>query len=226
MKQIKLKTGITIIFSLMCLLVFAHGDEDYSKKKQQDTLGIESTLKIENINKNSSHSHSQIDHKRTNKEKASFKDFATLHPLIVHFPIVLLLIAALIQITGLFVFKEQLSWVTLLLTAGGLIGAYVSSNYVHPHTNGLSDTAVWILEQHEKYADYTVWGALIATVGKAISHFIFKRKIWAEIVVTICLIGTTYFVSEAGHYGAQLIHIEGVGAKGKYIETEAHNHEH
>ncbi|WP_298247807.1 hypothetical protein [uncultured Christiangramia sp.] len=33
-----------------------------------------------------------------------------------------------------------------------------------------------------------------------------------------------YSVSEAGHYGSQLVYIEGVGPQGEYLESEGHGH--
>jgi uncharacterized membrane protein len=205
----KLKSGIIIIFSLMCLLTFAHGDEDHSKKKKQT---------IEHVEKESgSHSHMG----NTINGDISLDDFPTLHPLVVHFPIVLILLAALSQLLSFFVFKEQLSWVTLSITILGVIGAFIAGEYVHPHTTELTKQANWVLEEHEAYADYTLWVGFVALILKVASHFFLKRNIWIEAAVAICLIGAGYFVSKAGHYGAQLTHIEKVE-----IETEVHNHQH
>ncbi len=168
--------------------------------------------------------HESSDHPK--ELQADFDDFPTLHPLIVHFPIVLLLLALFSQLAGFFVFKNELSWITLFLLAGGFVGAYTAGNFVHPDTDGLSDYLEKILEQHETYADYTIWLSGIALLFKAASHFVFKRKLWAEMVVAVILIGSAYTVSTAGHYGAQLIHIEGVGAKGEYLETDKNGHQH
>lgn len=229
--KIIMKTGM--LFALCILLgtryTFGHGGEDHTKKK--DTVVTEvSVQNVEQQEVQATHDHSQHNnHNELTKNKplkADLDDFPTLHPLVVHFPIVLLLLAALCQLAGFFVFKNQLSWVTMFLIAGGFFGAYVAGNYVHPHTHGLSEYAEKVLKEHENYASYTTWLGGIALLLKIASHFLLKRKLWGELMVTLVLVVAAYCVSTAGHFGAQLIHIEGVGAEGKYLDTEQHNHQH
>ena len=149
---------------------------------------------------------------------ASLEDFPTLHPLVVHFPIVLLLLAVVSQLAGMFIWQKELSIVTIILLAGGLVGAYVAGAYVHPHTEGLNDKMQAILTEHERYASWTNWFSLFALVAKVLSHFLLNRKWWSEAVVMILIVLSAYAVSMAGHHGSQLLHIEGVGAKGEYLE--------
>ena len=154
--------------------------------------------------------------------KAALDEFPTLHPMVVHFPIVLLLLALLMQSFGLFLFKRELSWVVLVTIAAGLAGAYVAGSLVHPHAEGLTEQAAWVLQQHEKYADFTLWLSALALLGKLTSHFPFRQKIWSEMIVALVLAAAAFTVSTAGHLGAQLLHIEGVGAKGQFLK--AHDH--
>ena len=42
-------------------------------------------------------------------------------------------------------------------------------------------------------------------------------------IVAVVLLSAAYDVPQAGHYGAQLVHIEGVGPQGDFLELE---HEH
>jgi uncharacterized membrane protein len=162
--------------------------------------------------------HRQSDPATHTHGAASMNDFPTLHPLIVHFPIMFLLIVAAIQLVQFFVFKRELSWVALVLLILGFIGAYVSAKYVHPHTHGLSLRAAQILKEHDLYAYWTVWLSGIGSLFKIGSHFMLKGKVWAEIVVAFILLGAAYSVAMAGHHGAQLVHIEGVGPQGKFLE--------
>ncbi len=243
------KIVLIISFTFICLLSFGHGEKSHSKKnkiaietkKDQQKATNEpqkpskdhqesanesqkpSKNHQESANPSKSH-HESSDHPKA--LQADLDDFPTLHPLVVHFPIVLLLLALISQLAGLFVFKNELSWITLFLLAGGFVGAYAAGNFVHPHTDGLTDYLEKILKQHENYADYTIWLSGIAMVFKAVSHFVFKRKLWGEVVVAVILMASAYTVSTAGHYGAQLIHIEGVGAKGEYLEIDKEGHQH
>lgn len=147
--------------------------------------------------------------------------FSTFHPLIVHFPIVLLIVAALLQAAGLFYSKNNWNIIILLLLSGGTLGAYLSGNYFHPHTEGLSMRASEVLKRHEFYALLTVCSSAVALVIKLLSVFLVenKRKL-VEIIIAIVLLFSAVCVSFAGHWGAYLTHIEGVGLQGRYIESE------
>ena len=148
---------------------------------------------------------------------APYSEFPNLHPMVVHFPIVLLLLALLAQFIGLFGFRPQLSWFTLLLLLGGFVGALLASQVFHPHTTGLPEKIKEILETHEYYANLTTWLAGAAFVFKAISHFT-KRKTWAEVIIFLLITGSAVSVSLAAHLGSQMVYIEEVGPGGNYIE--------
>jgi uncharacterized membrane protein len=205
LKQISL-----IIFLSLSINAFAHDGKDHSKKVHDVTDTLQST-------KGESDLHTQEDH------LSELNEFPSLHPLVVHFPIMFLIIAALFQIAQFFVFKYELSWLTLVLLVLGFIGAYIAGRYVHPHTHGLSERATHVLKEHDQYADWTVWLSGLGVILKVVSHFILKRKVWAESVVAIILIGAAYSVALAGHHGAELVHIEGVGPQGKFLEKH-HKH--
>ncbi len=160
-------------------------------------------------------------------------DFSNLHPLVVHFPIVLLLLGALTQLLSFFMWKQQLSRATLLLLGGGFLAAYLASSVWHPHTEGLEDMAAAVLGKHDQFASYTLWLGGIGFLLKLLSEFWLKDKLWLEVGVALLLVGSAYSVSRAGHYGAALAHIYGVGVQGKYIEGyeqpregDGHDHEH
>ena len=233
----KAKIFITItVFMAAVTFVLAHGGEDHDKKKKNSMTNdtVEKVQQTPAQHEHSQESRHQHGEKQAHQEhvygkekiKADLDDFPTLHPLIVHFPIVLLLLAFFAQGAGLFVFKCELSWVTLLLLIGGFIGAYIAGEYVHPHTNGLTDNAAKVLEEHETYAGYTLWLSAIAVLFKIASRFLLKGKLWIEIVVAVVLAASAFCVSMAGHYGAQLTHLEGVGPQGKFLETNEHEHQH
>ena len=157
--------------------------------------------------------------------KADFDEFPNLHPLLVHFPIVLLLLAALISIANIHFLKRDLDWIITIFTGLGALGAYAAGRWFHPHAHDLTEQMQAVLDQHDLYADWTIWLSITAFVLQLISQFVLKQNRWAVIVVSLVLAGAAYSVSQAGHYGSQLVHIEGVGPKGKYLETEeSHDH--
>lgn len=155
-------------------------------------------------------------------EMEAIEAFPNYHPLIVHFPIVLLIIATLFQLLSFFVFKKEFGWVTLILLVFGVVTAWLSSNIFHAHPEELTGRAKEIFETHEQMADLTWWFSLLALTGKIGSHFFMKGKIWLEIIIFFLLTASAITVSIAGHHGAMLVHMEGIGPKGSHLE----NHEH
>lgn len=158
----------------------------------------------------------------SDQDTHSISEFPTYHPLVVHFPIVLIIIAAVFQLVSLVVFRSEMSWAVLFLSLFGAIGAYLASNVFHPHTTALVENAQRLLAEHEFYADMTFWLAAAGFFAKVFSNFVFKRRWWSETVVTALLIGSAIAVSLAGHHGAELVHKEGVGPKGAFLETHDH----
>ncbi len=204
------------LWGICSLPGWAHGDEPHGKK---DTTAQQVQPSDDDANAEvaSAHTHTSMP---TVEGAAGISDFPTLHPLIVHVPIVLIPIALLLQLLVLFSRKEGLDWAVWLTLLLGLLGAWIAGRYVHPHTHGLTDQAQWVLDQHDLYADWTVWLALVAAILKGAAVFLRKQILALEISVWIVLAGASWSVFHAGHYGAQLVHIEGVGPQGKYLELE------
>lgn len=224
-----MKTLISIfLLSVLALAVFAHDKVKHENKIQDSIVSApEQGHQHEAAHeKENSVAHSPQHH--TSGTTASFSDFPSLHPLVVHFPIVLLLMAFILQAASVFIFREQLSWVVLITLAFGFAGAVVAGKYVHPHTtDAISEHAALVLTEHERFASLTIWLSGAGLLLKIISHFFLKRKLLPEILVALILLGASICVSIAGHHGAQLVHIEGIGAQGNFLETNHHNnHKH
>ncbi|MFX8972732.1 hypothetical protein ABTN24_19610, partial [Acinetobacter baumannii] len=74
-----------------------------------------------------------------------------------------------------------------------------------------------IFEQHEKYAQLTLWMSGITFLLKSIGVFFKINRRSFEIIVLIAAIIAAVFLSIAGHHGAKLTHVAGVGPMGKYL---------
>ncbi|XAZ81918.1 DUF2231 domain-containing protein (plasmid) [Fibrella sp. ES10-3-2-2] len=153
---------------------------------------------------------------------APLSDYPTYHPMVVHMPIVLLLLAALLQFVVLIRPSSPLSWLTFLIALGGTAGAYVAGTLVHPHTDGLSDAAQLALETHETYADYTVWLGLAGTLLKGMT--LWRPLKWLEGITAIALVGAGIAVGLAGHQGGALTYLYGIGPRGAYLEQHEEGH--
>lgn len=213
-----------ILFCVVALLsmsqtVWAHEAEKHEKKEPREAEP-DTTAQSSDILAASEHSepmHPPV-------VDATWKDFPSVHPLIVHFPIVLLLLAFFAQLAAIFIWKKELSFITLILLVAGFLGAYVAGNFFHPHTDELNELARQVLEKHERYADLTLWLSGIGSLLKIISHLFLNRKTWAEVAVVLLLMGSAWSVSMAGHYGATLVHLHGVGPQGAHLEMSGHKH--
>lgn len=220
----KYRFFLTTVIILCSLMVFAQDDHSDHNHKHEENKE-QATQPVEIIS-------SEIPVHESEKETVLFSnnpnpgwdEFPSMHPMVVHFPIVLLLLAFFSQIGSFLFWKQELSLITLVLLLGGTIGAFVASNFTHPHTTELNEVAAQLLNQHENYAGYTKWISLMAVLLKAGSHFYFDRKVWIEIVVVILLAGAAFCVSQAGHYGAALTHLHGIGVKGEFLENASHSH--
>ena len=151
--------------------------------------------------------------------------FPNYHPLVVHFPIVLLLLAAIFQLFSFFFFKKELSFVTTVMLLLGVIGAGLSTYIFHAHAADLSGTAKEIFATHIRMASLTWKFSLGAFIAKAVSHFFLNRKWWLELIATLLMVFAATAVTIAGHHGAMLVHIEGVGPKGNLLKSEDDEHD-
>lgn len=197
---------ITILFLVLLLLVsigkiYAHKHHDSASMKMTTSDSLMQTKM------------------KAHQEMEAVTAFPNYHPLIVHFPIVLLLMAVVFQLISFFYFKREFSIVTLILLALGVITAWLASNTFHAMPGELSGRAKEIFTIHEQMASLTWWFSLIALLLKIPSHFYFRQKWWTEAAVTVLLITSAVTVSIAGHHGAMLVYMQGIGPQGKYLEA-------
>lgn len=195
---------------------YAHGGKKHKKDSvKQDTTVVKTD--------STTHNHSDEGHSFEKPLSADLDDFPSVHPLIVHFAIVLIVIAAVLQVVNLIFLKKDFAWVVTGLIVIGFTTAVLASTKFHPHTHDLSEHAKAVLSLHDQYARWTLYVTGLAGALQIINLFLFKRKRWAFGVVAIAMLSATYCIIHAGHYGAQLVHIEGVGPQGKFLEIEHHH---
>ncbi|HLP72301.1 MAG TPA: hypothetical protein VK155_05305 [Bacteroidales bacterium] len=167
---------------------------------------------------------------------ARLQDFPTLHPIIVHFAISLIVIAALLQLINMLALKKDIAWIVFFLALTGFVAALLASKSFHPDTADLNQRASIVLGLHDDWAGWTIRTALAGMIFQLIYIIItrrrvirtadgtpkiqFKRNKGLMLLVAVLLLISAYSVMRAGYYGAQMVHIEGIGPQGKYLETE------
>ena len=193
-----------IIFILMFVSLFSSITFAHQHKSRQNRSSADSLMQTEMAEY---------------QQMQAVEAFPNYHPLIVHFPIVLLLMAFVFQLLSFFYFKKEFSMVTLILLALGVLTAWLASNPLHAMPGELSGKAKEIFETHELMATLTWWFSLVALFSKTVSHFYFKWKLLLEIAVTLLLTASGVTVSIAGHHGAMLVYQQGIGPLGKYLDA-------
>lgn len=148
--------------------------------------------------------------------------FPSLHPLVVHFPIVLLLILPLLLCLWIWSSKKEFYYLSLSISGGGTLSAVIASTVLHPHTTGLTEAMRQVLAKHDFWAYSTTLSALISTLI-LISLIKFKPSKTLKVLLVSSSLYSAIAVSITGHYGATLTHIYGIGPQGKLIEVHNDN---
>ncbi len=146
-----------------------------------------------------------------------------IHPIIIHFPIVLLIVAVLFDLAGL-VFKK-FSWlrnsaITLYIfgTIFALIAFFTGKDAADSLT--LLPQVITHLTDHADWANITVWFWGIFTLVRILVHFGFKnaKLLFVLPLISIGLVGL-YFVYQTADHGAKLVFGYGLGT-GNLVQTE------
>ncbi|MFB3056334.1 MAG: DUF2231 domain-containing protein, partial [Ignavibacteriaceae bacterium] len=145
-----------------------------------------------------------------------------IHPIIIHFPIVLLIVAVLFDLAGL-VFKK-FSWlrnsaITLYIfgTIFALIAFFTGKDAADSLTLPLQ--VITHLTDHADWANITVWFWGIFALVRMMVHFGFKnaKLLFILPLVFIGLLGL-YFVYQTADHGAKLVFGYGLGT-GNLVQT-------
>ena len=218
----------TLIFFLLLFattIIWAHEKHDNHKDSLKTNGKSDSLTTVNNVEKIiESHVQHELNQNVTNQKSvtASISDFPSLHPLIVHFPIVLLIVGFILALVNIIFLKKEFDWVISFFLLFGFIGALAAGKWLHPHTHEISEYAESVLAQHDKWADLTIYLSFTGLIVQVLNQFL-KPKRWRSIIVAMILFTSAFAVSRAGHYGAQLVHLEGIGVQGKFLES---GHEH
>jgi uncharacterized membrane protein len=140
-----------------------------------------------------------------------------LHPVLVHFPIVLILIGAVVAVTAVFLKRWHLPQIAAVLLALGALGALAAVQTGEEEGEmvfQISEGTESILELHEDWAETTRSLAIVAAILAVVSACLFRFPITSRVfavVTAMMALAAAYAVAQTGHYGGQLVYQHGVG---------------
>ncbi len=142
-------------------------------------------------------------------------DLTSLHPVVVHFPIALLIVGFFSDLAGIILKKEFLSKAGLLMLVGGALGAGVAYFSGHAAGEGLAEGGALkqALDAHESAAEMTLWLAIAGTAIRA-GMVLGKKYVGAlRWIPTVILFASVLSVARTGHLGGQLVYKHAAGVQ-------------
>lgn len=139
-----------------------------------------------------------------------------LHPAIVHFPIVLIVLGAGVAVTAAFLRRWHLPAFAAALFALGAIGSFVAAQTGEKEDKRIEKSSAVrkILHEHEEWAErteaVTVVVALLALAAAATGRWPVAGRALGVVTATGAL-AAAWCVYQTGHYGGQLVYRHGAG---------------
>lgn len=170
-----------------------------------------------------------------------------LHPAVVHFPIVLLLIGATVAVVTVFLNRWHLPWTAAALLVLGAAGTFVATETgesAQEVVGELPANVEDLLDEHEEWGERTeivagIAGGL-AVVAATLGAFAARRMedpapasgplrkiaFAARTLTAVAALVACFFVYETAHRGGKLVYDHGVGIKSPLSQTAAPTVDH
>lgn len=142
-------------------------------------------------------------------------DSLHIHPMLVHFPIALLVVGFLADVTGLFVKKGFFTQVAFLLQILGTIGVIAAVITGHLAGAGVSDEGMLgqAVERHEDAATLTLYISCMAVVYRIIMVYLKKYESFWKTIGLIMYFASVVAIARTGYYGGELVYKHAAGVQ-------------
>ena len=142
-------------------------------------------------------------------------DTSHLHPMIVHFPIALLIVGFLAEVVGLVLKKEfftKAAFYLLILGTLGVVAAFISGDIAG---DGVSETGQLknALETHEHAAQLTLWLMIGAAVVRIALVWLKKFDRALKHAAFVLFLVGVLSVARTGYYGGELVYKHAAGVQ-------------
>lgn len=146
-----------------------------------------------------------------------------IHPMIIHFPLVLLILAVILDCAGFILSKSD--WIrksALLLYALGTIAAVVAVITGNAASDSIEIPSIAFpaINAHADWARITLWFFIIYTIVRLSVGIFFKslKKVYILPIILVGFLGI-YFLYQTGDHGAQLVFGYGLGTGNLTTQT-------
>jgi len=142
-------------------------------------------------------------------------DTSHLHPMIVHFPIALLIVGFLAEVVGVFLKKEffsQAAFSLLILGTLGAVTAYITGNIAG---DGVAEAGQLknALEVHEDAATLALWLSVVAALTRIALVYFKKYSGNLKYVSFVLFLLAVMAVARTGFYGGELVYKHAAGVQ-------------
>lgn len=157
-----------------------------------------------------------------------------LHPAVVHFPIVLLLIGTGAAVVSVAVHRWHLAWISAVLLAMGAVGAWVAvetGEEARELVGVLSREALALIDSHQEWAERTELAAFVAALFAVLTAALesaallcqppgWERFRWLfrpathsalRTLTTLAALLACFFVYQTARRGGEAVYEHGVG---------------
>lgn len=139
-----------------------------------------------------------------------------LHPAVVHFPIVLILLGTLVAVGAAFTSRWHVRWIAAILLSLGTLGTVVATRSGEEDGEAVERVAAIspLLEAHETWAERTLWTSAAAAALAVAAALTARWLVANRALGAVCALGAlvaSYCVYETGHRGGQLVYRHGAG---------------
>lgn len=142
-------------------------------------------------------------------------ELTNIHPMIVHFPIALVIFGFIAELTGFATRKELFSkMASYLVIAGalGVIAAYISGNAAGDSIEEAGALGA-AMELHEEAAKIAMIISAIAGSLKLGLLIIKKYEVIFKYVSAVAVMAAVIAISVTGHYGGELVYKHAAGVQ-------------
>jgi uncharacterized membrane protein len=134
-------------------------------------------------------------------------DTSLFHPMVVHFPIAIIIIGFLFDLFSLFITKEKcLSRMGLYLEVIGMLAAIAAFGTGYFFTDPREGEAEIIRAQHQLFATLTLISIILATFFRLLLVYQKKEESYLKYIAMCLFLLAFVFVTITGHLGGTLVY--------------------